>query len=464
MIHLAKQCLAFRFTAVVFAILSCHVVCGESHLYAEKPFRISIVDESNGWPVPLVELRTTHSVRFISDNAGVIAFDLPELMGVETWFHVVGHGYSVAADGFGYRGVKLTPRPGESAVVKVKRELPAKRLGRITGGGLFAESQKLGEQLDWTEQGILGCDSVQNAIHAGKLYWGWGDTVLPNYPLGRFHMLGATTSLSPLETLQPSIRLRYDYVTDEKGVPDNVAQMPGAGPTWLSGYVSLADAAGQNHLVATYSKIRPPLEEYERGLCQWDEDAERFVKTKTLWSRTQQNRKPLAAPQGHAVLWTDQAGQRWVLFGDPFPSLRCHADLESWSDPNRWQVLTPQRDVPQKGSADTVVPHRGAIAFSKYRKCWITVFTQMGGESSTLGEIWFAESDSPTGPWRDAVKVVTHDKYTFYNPQLHPEFTDPESPILLFEATFTHTFSKTKTPTPRHDYNQVLYRLDLNEF
>lgn len=67
------------------------------------------------------------------------------------------------------------------------------------------------------------------------------------------------------------------------------------------------------------------------------------------------------------------------------------------------------------------------------------------------------------GPWGDAINVVTHNKYSFYNPRLHPEFTAPDSPILLFEGTFTHTFSKTKTPVPRADYNQVLYRLDLDE-
>ena len=72
-------------------------------------------------------------------------------------------------------------------------------------------------------------------------------------------------------------------------------------------------------------------------------------------------------------------------------------------------------------------------------------------------------ADHPDGPWVDAVRVVTHDRYTFYNPQLHPEFTDSDSPVLLFEATYTHTFSASQEPTPRHDYNQVLYRLDLDE-
>src|SRR6185369_5027440 len=62
--------------------------------------RIEVVEKGTGWPVPLAELRTTHHVRFVADNAGVIAFDLPELFGRETWFEVHGHGYEVPKDGF----------------------------------------------------------------------------------------------------------------------------------------------------------------------------------------------------------------------------------------------------------------------------------------------------------------------------------------------------------------------------
>ncbi|MCU0979161.1 MAG: hypothetical protein MUF25_08345, partial [Pirellulaceae bacterium] len=76
---------------------------------AMEPCRIEVVEKGSGWPVPLVELRTTHHVRFVTDNAGVIAFDLPELMGRETWFDVAGWGYEAAKDGFGFRGARLTP-------------------------------------------------------------------------------------------------------------------------------------------------------------------------------------------------------------------------------------------------------------------------------------------------------------------------------------------------------------------
>jgi hypothetical protein len=61
------------------------------------------------------------------------------------------------------------------------------------------------------------------------------------------------------------------------------------------------------------------------------------------------------------------------------------------------------------------------------------------------------------------VKVLSHENYTFYNPRLHPEFTEADSPILIFEGTYTATFADRPHPTPRYDYNQVLYRLDLDD-
>jgi hypothetical protein len=430
---------------------------------SSEPCCIKIIDESNGWPVPLVELRTTHQVRFVSDNAGVIAFDLPELMNRETWFHVIGHGYAVPKDGFGHAGVRLTPRSGETLTVKVKRQLPAKRLGRITGGGLFAESQKLGLESDWQESGILGCDSVQTAVHNGKLFWSWGDTTLPRYPLGLFDMIGATSELQPLESFQPPIRLKFNYVADNHGSPRAIAAMPGAGPTWLGGFASLADETGKMRLVATYMKIKPPLEQYECGLCTWNDAAQVFEKHRVLWTKSLESPTPVASPLGHPVHWSDADGKQWLLFGDPFPSLKCRADFKSWSDPKAWQVLKSQASVPARLTNEAITPHRGAIAWNAHRNKWIAVFTQMGGKTSLLGELWYAEADEPTGLWGDAVHIVTHANYTFYNPQLHPEFTAPDSPMLLFEATYTKEFSGAQEATPRHDYNQVLYRLDLDE-
>jgi hypothetical protein len=425
--------------------------------------RIEVVEKGNGWPVPLVELRTTHHERFVTDNAGVIAFDLPELMNRETWFDVIGNGYEVPKDGFGSRGVRLTPRPGGSLKVEVNRVIIARRLGRLTGGGLFGESQKLGRETDWRESGILGCDSVQNAVHRGRLFWAWGDTTIPNYPLGIFDMTSATTAVQPLASFEPPLRLAFDYFTDEKGKPRGVAKMPGSGPTWVSAYVSLPDKTGASRLVGTYIKVKPPLEAYERGLCVWNDTASNFEKLRVLWTKSEAAPRAPPAPDGHPAFWNDAQGKGWVVFGNPLPTLRCPATFEAWQEPSTWETLEPQESLISAGDGSPVKPHSGSIAWNAYRKRWVTVFMEKFGKPSAFGELWYAESDVPTGPWGKAVKILTHENYTFYNPRLHPEFTPRDSPVLIFEGTYTQQFANRPNPTPRYDYNQILYRLDLDD-
>lgn len=428
-----------------------------------QPCRIIVTEKGTGWPVPLVELRTTNQVRFVTDNAGVIAFDLPELMGRETWFSIHGHGYQVAADYFGYRGVQLTPERGQTCKVEVERTIVAKRVGRMTGTGLFAESQKLGLETDWRDAKLVGCDSVQNAIHRGKLFWAWGDTTLAKYPLGIFEMTGATTDVTPLKSLEPPLKLNFAHFSDGRGQPRGISKIPGTGPTWIGGCVSLPDKNGESRLGGTYVKIKPPLDAYECGLCVWNEKSLQFDPLKKLWTKSSEHPKQPNIPDGHAAFWKDDSGHEWVLFGNPLPKLRCKATFEAWQEPTQWESLESQTSLPSAPDGKPVVLHTGSIAWNVYRKRWVTVFMEKFGKPSAFGELWYAEAKLPTGPWGAAVKVLSHDNYTFYNPRLHPEFTDPESSILMFEGTYTHEFADRPLPTPRYDYNQILYRLDLDE-
>jgi hypothetical protein len=430
---------------------------------AGDPCRIEVVEQGSGWPVPLVELRTTNQVRFITDNAGVIAFDLPEFMGREVWFEVHGHGYEAPKDGFGFQGFRLVPEPGKTLKVEVRRTILAKRLGRLTGAGLYSESQKLGKELDWKESGIVGCDSVQNAVHRGKLFWAWGDTLIARYPLGIFDMTSATTPVQPLASFQPPLKLKLDYFTDDKGVPRGVAKMPGPGPTWVSGYVSLPDKAGHPHLCGTFIKVKPPLEAYQLGLCVWNDDTSAFELLRVLWSKSDQAPKQPPAPDGHPALLKDADGKEWVYFGNPLPFLRCPATFEAWQDSSAWEVLKPQETLKSASDGKTVKPHSGSIAWNPFRKRWVTVFMEAFGKPSVFGELWYAEADAPTGPWGPALKVLTHENYTFYNPRLHPEFTAADSPILIFEGSYTKDFADKPHPTPRYEYTQMIYRLDLDD-
>ncbi len=459
--------MTLRLLRLVISAVTIGLACtGESAAAAAPPCRIEVVEKGSGWPVPLVELRTTHQLRFVTDNAGVIAMGAPELMGRETWFDVHGHGYEVPKDGFGYRGVRLTPLSGKTLRVEVTRTIVARRLGRITGGGLFAESEPLGAPgvTDaWRETGILGCDSVQNAVHRGRLFWVWGDTTLARYPLGIFDASGATTTIQPLQTFEPPVRLALEYFTNDQGAPRAVAKMPGSGPTWLSGLVSLPDRNGVARLVASFVKVKPPLEVYQQGLCVWNEDTKAFELLKVRWTKSAEAGAPPPMPEGHAAQWRDAAGKEWVLFGNPLPKLRCPATFEAWKDAATWETLVPQASLASAADGAPVKPHSGSIAWNGWRQRWVTVFMEHFGKPSAFGELWYAEAATPAGQWGRAVKVLSHDNYTFYNPRVHAEFTVADSPVLIFEGTYTREFANKPAPTPRYDYNQILYRIDLDD-
>lgn len=456
----------------VIGVLLCAVFATSASVAgAAEACRIEIVDAASGWPVPLVELQTVSGLRFVSDNAGVIACDAPELMGRETWFHVQGQGYGVKPDGFGSEGVRLTPKPASTLRVEVDRRVVAKRIGRVTGSGLYAESDKLGDKPLVPESGIVGCDSVQTAVHRGKLHWIWGDSNLANYPLGIFHASSATSAPQPLQSLEPPLALSLEYFRDPDGRPRGVAKLPGRGPTWLFGLVSLKDADGTSHLVSTYMKVDPPLAVWQRGLCEWNETAEQFEVKNILWNKEDGTPDP-KLPHGHMAFWMDDEGQRWALFGNPFPTLKFPATYEAWSNSAKWEpVDAPAQLVSADGT--TVIPHSGNIAWNGYRKRWVTIFMEAFGKPSGFGEIWYAEADSPFGPWGTAMKVLSHQNYSFYNPRIHPEFTTSDSPQLFFEGTYTTLFAGASKgdslaptypqATPRYDYNQILYRLDLDD-
>src|SRR5262249_27819005 len=108
----------------------------------------------------------------------------------------------------------------------------------------------------------------------------------------------------------------------------------------------------------------------------------------------------------------------------------------------------------------SILAHGGSVYWNKYRGRWVMITVEFGG-TSALGEVWYAEGDTPLGPWVYARKVVTHDRYSFYNPKQHPLFDKAGGRTIFFEGTYTREFSGNGERTPRYDYNQIMYKLDL---
>jgi hypothetical protein len=229
------------------------------------------------------------------------------------------------------------------------------------------------------------------------------------------------------------------------------------------------------------------------------------------------------APNGHSFRYTS-GGTEYFYFAYPYPCIRVPATWKAVQDLSQYEGFTPlqpgkrydkkspplERDatgklifawkketppltsaqlkeiveggfakgeeLPQRMADATtgkpILVHGASVYFNDYRKKWIMIFVQIFGDSM-LGEVWYAESDKIEGPWEKAVKVATHDRAVsdehgarhermdFYNPAHHPFYDQQGGRIIYFEGTYTNTFSGNPAPTPRYEYNQLMYRLDL---
>lgn len=417
-----------------------------------QPFAIEVIDSATKKPVPIIQVETVHHVGDYTDNAGLIAFDEPGLIDQDLWFNVSGHGYEVKADGFGYRGAKLHPSSGGKATIEVTRLNIAERIQRLTGAGRFVHAAKLGRPTPGKDPllaaQVLGCDSIHTATFQGRMFWLWGDTNRASYPLGNFSTTLATTALPGEVGCRPDAPIDYDYFKAEDGFVKGVARFPGDGPTWLGALVTLKDHDGKEHLCATYAKVKPTMEAYERGLCEFDFEKKVFRKVITFAPGT-----PLY-PDGHAFRHEGK-----LFFGQATPTLSLEDSYEAWKDLGSYQSITCDIAFTDATTGKPVKAHNGSLSWNPWRKKWISIFT----DAAKLGQIRYAEAPSPTGPWRKSVVIANHDHYSFYNPLQHPAFSTDDGRVIWFEGTLTNTFSGNPVAIPRHDYNQVLYRLDLSD-
>jgi len=459
-------------------------------------FGIHVIDESTGRGVPLVTLKTTNHIALTTDSAGWIAFDEPGLMNRAVYFSVEGPGYVMPKDGFGFVGMRLTPVAGKSVEVKVLRTNIAERLCRLTGQGIYRDSTLLGHDAPLPSPNlfadVMGQDSVQVVSWKGRYFWIFGDTNRPNYPLGNYHSTAAWSDAPDKGGLDPEHGIHFEYITDENGAVAKMLPVEEPGAVWLFGMHTVMDAVNKEHLMAHFSRWRDLGKRLEHGLAALDESTGRFQRTTVLGDEFDWQH-----PQGNAVRTKGENGD-WIYFSTPFCRTRVKADYESvqntssyeslaWSAEQRdyvWQQAlkpTTQKDeegliaakkMPEEKARMRVVDaqtgkpvhlHAGSVHWNKHRERWVMIAVQEGGADSYLGEVWYAEAKQIEGPWHKAVKIATHRKYSFYNPSHHAFFDQQEGRLIYFQGTYAETFSGNPIATPRYDYNQIMYRLDLDD-
>ncbi len=467
-------------------------------------FTIQVVDRQTGRGVPLVGLKTTNNIRLYTDSHGIVAFLEPGLMDREVFFHIASHGYEYPKDGFGYAGVRLVTTPGKTATIKINRINLAERLYRVTGQGIYRDSVLTGNPVPLENPvlngQVIGQDSVFTCLYHNRVFWMWGDTGRPAYPLGHFAMSAAFSNRPGHGGLDPAVGVNLEYFIDNEGFSRPVARLKEHGLVWLDALMTVQDPHGNERMVAKYARLKDLGKVLERGLMVFNDQTNSF--------------DPIVRPgveflpyhnTGHAYE-VQVEDQPYYYFTSPSPMgarLRVRAHWDDVIDANQYEVFTallPDKHEKNKThwvkfgdlltsmgkdkvdviealeseakgihvfdieSGKTVTPHNGTVHYNPYRNRWIGIFVQTFGDISFLGEVWYAEADTPVGPWIYARKVVTHDKYSFYNPKHHVLFDQNGGQTIYFEGTYSHTFSGSpEHATPRYDYNQIMYRLSLDD-
>ncbi|MGE0375808.1 MAG: hypothetical protein AB7Q45_10385 [Planctomycetaceae bacterium] len=480
-----------------------------SSVTAAEPFAIHVIDESTGRGVPLVELKTTPDETYLTDSNGYVALDVPTLLGQQVYFHVSSHGYEHTKDFFGYRGTTLSVTPGGEATIKIKRLNVAERLYRITGAGIYRDSVKLGKEVPighpLLNAQVCGQDTVQAIVRGDRIHWFWGDTDRLSHPLGQFNTSGAVSRLPGAGGLDPAQGINLEYFVDDSGFSRPMFQRENGVLIWVHGAFRVDDPQGKPRILTHFSRRKGLAEQLSHGLAVLNDETNQFEPL------VQYAADEKLYPRGQSFRVTD-SGTEYIYFAEPYAMVRVPATWEAVIDSAQYEAFTPFKAEANRASADDldrdekgairyawkrntapvdrrrlrrglgagallesdnrwrtidvatgepIQLHAGSIHWNEHRRRWIMIAHQTFGKPSFLGEVWYAEALQPEGPFPNAVRIVTHDNYSFYNVAHHEFFDQDAGRLIYFEGTYTKAFSAATTATPWYDYNQIMYRLDL---
>jgi hypothetical protein len=396
-----------------------------------KYFVVRVIDEQTGRGVPLVELRLPNEVKYWTDSAGLAALEEPSLRGREVFLAIRSDGYDYPRENFLGRGVTLRIEPGMTQEVRIRRTMIAERLYRLTGEGIYRDSVMAGVPVPVKEPllngQVLGQDTTSAAIYRGKIFWIWGDTIGPAY--WNFSVSGATSD----QRDDPAAGVNYRYFTDAKGRSKEMLPLPREGLVWIEGLIPMKDPHGAERLVATYTRQDGLKFPDECGLALFN-DVKEVFEPWVLYPCT----------KGHVSSHPFLHDGYWYLY----PSLRVPDDWNAIQDPNRWET----RDVHLPPNAKRL----SCVVWNSYRQRWILLLED-------TGDVYYAEARQPEGPYGQAVKIIHHDAYNFYNVATHTFFNQYGGRVIYLEGTYTDAFSGAREKTPRYNYNQIMYRLRLDD-
>lgn len=464
-------------------------------------FKIKVIDADTGSGIPMVTLSPLTRAKYITDSNGYIAMNEPSLMGKSIYFQVKSDGYSYPMGADGRHAVTLDCVAGDSATVKMNRINVAERLYRATGADIYKDSYELGEHVPiknpMLNANIFGQDSNLATLYQGNIFWIWGDSFLPHQYHGNFAVAGATSRFPSKGGLDPNIGVNYDYILDENGSTKPMINLEKLGYVWFDWIMNIQHE-GKETLVAKYANVNSHFANYERGIAVFNDEKQVFESIKQIdeWMPYPHNCnhpfkgkekgeeyfyltsefnfqrvlpvldsliKPTAYESftclkpgtkfdlNNLQLDRDAAGKLiydWKKNTD-FIDLRRQNKLVDLGEINKSEGWIQLRDV----NTGEIISDagKGSVFWNEYRQKWVLI--------SGKKNIWYAEADTPVGPWTYARNVACHKSF-LYNPTQHPFFDEEGGKSIFFEGTFTKFMSQEEI-VPKYDYNQLMYKLSL---
>ena len=412
----------------------------------------------------MVQLRTNNHFSCYTDSNGIVAWNEPGLMNREVFFDIKSPGYRFAGG-----GTTVQTSPGGKVELKIQRLNIAERLYRVTGEGIYRDSVLTGFPAPIRHPvlngAVTGQDTVRVTPYRGKLFWVWGDT----NGVGRemnFGTTGATSELPEHGGLDPGVGVDLEYFTGPGGFVKAMCPWPGGGLRWMDALLNVRDLSGSERLVARYKRIGKNGKEDESGLAVFNGQKSEFEKLVTFPKVT-----PSVGPEGHTPFRVRSGGEEFFYFSGlhPVPAVRVRADWESIQDLGRYEVFADgwKRSATIPPAENTWLDFEtggglklfASVQWNDCRKRWIGI---VQGEKND-GQVWYAEADTPVGPWVYATRIVTHGKYIYYWPVQHPVFDQDGGRVIYFEGTYTNLYGVSPVTTPRYEYNQLMYRLSLDD-
>jgi len=442
---------------------------GHSLLDAAE-FGIHVVDEADGRGIPMAIVRMSNGVEHLTDSAGWIRIDEPGLMHSRVRLEIHSPGYRMPARGKDSAAVELQFSTTGDVVVPLVRVDIAQRMYRVTGTGIYRDSELLNREVPLPignhAAGLVSAWGVQRASIGKKVVWCWRQSLLSHGGMTSVSVAGAWSDFPEHGGLDPTQGIHFAYLPAGTEQVHSLLTAEDPGAIWIEGLTSVPDETGKLNLVAHYIRQGAEGERAEHGIAIWT-DEKRFERIVVL---------------GDEYEWQFPAGQ--CVTRQPFCHVRCPARLDAVRNPGAFEALSwdttshkytwqqsrppmsqreestwiaegsisqPRTQVRDHNSQKPVPVQESSIEWNPHHRCYVMI------ASSVDGDVWFCESRHLEGPWENAIRIISAEPGRCSSPVQHPFMNQDGGRIIWFETALLDS------GLPRYDRNELMHRLDLDD-